>query len=136
MTQEEKELLLVALCGYLSHNIRVKIGDYSDYVIIGCNVKKGIVTVKITNDKARSKIDINCEYVKPYLRSMSSMTEEEQKEFVEFHCVTLCPIIIDTCLTIENEGNMLDWLNAHHFDWRGLIPMGLAIEVNDKNNPY
>jgi hypothetical protein len=29
-----------------------------------------------------------------------------------------------------------DWLNAHHFDYRGLIEKGLAIEVTEENNPY
>ena len=31
---------------------------------------------------------------------------------------------------------MTDWLNKHYFDYRGLIPMGLAIEVTKENNPY
>ena len=30
----------------------------------------------------------------------------------------------------------IDYLNANHYDYRGLIPMGLAIEVTDENNPY
>jgi hypothetical protein len=30
----------------------------------------------------------------------------------------------------------IDWLNAHRFDYRGLIPKGLAIEVTKENNPY
>lgn len=29
-----------------------------------------------------------------------------------------------------------DWLNAHHFDYRGLIEKDLAIEVTEENNPY
>ena len=65
----------------------------------------------------------------PYLRPMSSMTEEEQKEFVQFHCVTLCPVVIDEMLTLGNERDMFDWLNARHFDHRGLIEMGLALEA-------
>lgn len=30
----------------------------------------------------------------------------------------------------------IDWLNAHHFDYRGLIEKGLAIAVAEENNPY
>jgi len=30
----------------------------------------------------------------------------------------------------------IDWLNKNHFDYRGLIPLGLAIEVTKENNPY
>lgn len=57
------------------------------------------------------------------------MTEEEQKEFVEFHCVNLCRIIINEKLTLQDETKMFDWLNAHHFDYRGLIEKGLALEA-------
>ena len=35
-----------------------------------------------------------------------------------------------------NEIAKMDWLNEHHFDYRGLIDKGLAIEVTDDNNPY
>lgn len=37
------------------------------------------------------------------------------------------------CLTIENEGNMFDWLNAHHFDFHNLIGRGLAIDCTGLN---
>ena len=67
---------------------------------------------------------------RPYLRSMSSMTDKERAEKIG--------------LLWEFEGHInedvtykyQDWLNVHHFDYRGLIPMGLAIEVTEENNPY
>ena len=31
---------------------------------------------------------------------------------------------------------LIDWLNAHHFDYRGLIEKGLAIPVTEENNTY
>ena len=37
---------------------------------------------------------------------------------------------------LDNTFAVIDWLNAHHFDYRGLIPKGLAISVNKNNNPY
>ena len=55
------------------------------------------------------------EDVKPYLRPMSSMTEEEYQEFG-----------YDVLRYTPRE---LDWLNEHHFDYRGLIEKGLAIEA-------
>lgn len=67
---------------------------------------------------------------KPYLRSMSSMTEDEKKH----------------CFVLEHEGNIehpnsifyrsQDYLNSIHIDYRGLIEKGLAIEVTEENNPY
>lgn len=77
------------------------------------------------------------EFIKPYLRPMSSMTEEERLELsrltddkFKFYLYTAKPEIV--CYEKYNylEGlKVLDWLNAHHFDYRGLIPMGLALEA-------
>ena len=117
MKQEDKQLLLQDLCSRLPYKVMIQ--------SVGENKCLGLMDL----------VDIDT-LPKPYLRSMSSMTEEEQKEFVGFHCVTLCPIIMKDCLTIENEGNMFDWLNRHHFDYRNLIERGLAIKVTEENNPY
>ena len=59
-------------------------------------------------------IDGEC---KPYLRPMSSMTEEEEKEY---H---------DARSDYYDDLGTYDWLNAHHFDYRGLIEKGLALEA-------
>ena len=52
----------------------------------------------------------------PYLRPMSSMTEEESTEYSRFS------------LSRYNT-ECFDWLNKHHFDYRGLIKLGLALEA-------
>ena len=60
------------------------------------------------------------EYCKPYLRSMSSMTEEEENEYRAINCYEgLFP---------RNE-DALDYTLEHHLDFRGLISMGLALEA-------
>jgi len=64
------------------------------------------------------------EDIKPYLRPMSSMTEEEENEYY------------NTEVSSNIHSDRIDWLNAHHFDYRDLIEKGLAIEVTEKNNPY
>lgn len=76
-------------------------------------------------------------YIKPYLRPMSSMTEEEKKEYQ-----SLCEIHFDN----DADANFMvyyfdtfesfDWLNKNMFDYRDLIPKNLAIEVTEDNNPY
>ena len=64
----------------------------------------------------------------PYLRPMESMTEDERKEYVSLLEMCQCGDVY--------EYEVVDWLNAHHFDYRGLIEKGLAIEVTEENNPY
>ena len=71
--------------------------------------------------------------VKPYLRSMESMTEEEYEEYSKlWNLQDEFPTDAD----IRFKTDVFDWLNAHHFDYRGLIEKGLAIEVAKENNPY
>ena len=126
MTQEEKQLLLVDLCARLPYGV----------ICYNRSTESNFTLNEATDtDSDRPTFDYGygeLEVVEPYLRSMSSMTEEEQKEFVGFHCVKLCPIVIGEMLTLENETRMFDWLNAHHFDFRGLIEKGLALEALEK----
>ena len=63
--------------------------------------------------------------IKPYLRPMSSMTEEEKKEYCNLQDRFLCSSQYPVTDTYE----LFDWLNAHHFDYRGLIEKGLALEA-------
>jgi len=60
---------------------------------------------------------------------MSSMTDEERKDFYHNR------IQYDGDMFASESGD-IDWLNAHHFDYRGLIEKGLAIAVTEENNPY
>ena len=115
MTQEDKELLLKDLCARLPYGIKITNGIYT-------------ITLKVRIDTAPATLAqfINSEGLKYYLRPMSSMTKEEWLEFDQL---------------LEEKGSEefgfdVDWLNARHFDYRGLIPMGLAIEVTKDDNPY
>lgn len=64
--------------------------------------------------------------IKPYLRPMSTITKEEFDELNDTACLTLYP----NGKAFPN-GKDYDWLNAHHFDYRGLIEKGLALEAPD-----
>jgi hypothetical protein len=64
--------------------------------------------------------------IKPYLRPMSSMTEEEANEFE-----TISEGLFTNEAPEQIWGEVIDWLNAHHFDHRGLIERGLAIAVTE-----
>lgn len=131
MNQEDKQLLVLQdLCaripygvivhveshdGGVSHNFdNILMGVQKDYAIV--MRKNGIIT--------HFPIALGGS-VKPYLRSLSSMTPEENK--YRYH----------NFLGFEgNKLQYLDWLNSHHFDYRGLIEKGLAIAVTEYNNPY
>lgn len=139
MTQEDKQLVLQDLCARLPYKVIVDYGYNAFDVHNGNYVKHGskcILKCYLLDVFISPRQNEEGEYIKPYLRPLSSMTEEEQKEFVKFHCVNICPIVITEELTISNEAKMFEWLNEHHFDYRGLIDRGLAIEVTEDNNPY
>lgn len=123
MTQEDKKILLKDLCARLHCGVKFTFSGDSIYTMKGIDL---IVTDEgnweyVVTAKGIEPIEI--EYIKPYLRPMSSMTEEEE-------------IYYDTVYFTLNFYKKEDWLNEHHFDYRGLIPMGLALEVTKENNPY
>ncbi len=66
---------------------------------------------------------------KPYLRPMSSMTEEEENEFFQINFTGSDSDIYGKLFNVPYADEVINWLNAHHFDYRGLIPMGLALEA-------
>ena len=113
MTQEEKELLLTDLCARLPYDVCVHIRYKTGEPCYG----------KLTPRDIQWLIDSKIENIKPYLRPMSSMTEEEHKEYRILNDL----ITIDGALIIDVT--QIDWLNAHHFDYRGLIEKGLALEA-------
>ena len=135
MTQEDKQLLLTDLCARLPYGVKVRISNEID----GCSHAN---TTTLDTDNLHKYMLNGGYYMRglfyktpnfqllPYLRPMSSMTEEEKKEFQACHCVyELHPDFQPMMCNLANELNMFDWLNAHHFDYRGLIPMGLALEA-------
>ena len=69
---------------------------------------------------------------------MSSMTEEEKKELLQISnfdsdvddiCYDSICYIERTSIDITDIANFISWLNVHHFDYRGLIEKGLALEA-------
>ena len=138
MKQEEKELLLKDLCARLPYMPKLKI-TYQQQGIKGTdegNVSCDFIE-KIVNDLRNGVITD----MQIYLRPMSSMTEEEKEEFhklKQFSVTVVMPngvsLLKPTYIVdLEEDGDGLnhlyDWLNAHHFDYRGLIEKDLAIEA-------
>ena len=125
MTQEEKQLLLQDLCTRLPYRVMIK--SVGENKIVGLWDLKDVDNLPL-----------------PYLRPMSSMTEEERMEFTKlfdkWHDDELFDYIEEGAeFSIWKHKGIspvvFDWLNAHHFDYRGLIHMGIAIEApNDMYN--
>ena len=70
-------------------------------------------------------------YYLPYLRPMSSMTKEEKNEYRHMLGATLNSEGESIMFVYEEDFSLvIDWLNAHHFDYRGLIDKGLALEAS------
>ena len=152
MTQEDKQLLLKDLCARLPYSIwglhrgedlpLYVIDNSGAYMVLGYNAWFNLDTVPF----------------KPYLRPMSSMTEDELRDFakikfennsiweiVEFPNMECYKGFINVRCMNKNKGDTwifqvntrtpletyygIDWLNAHHFDYRGLIEKGLALEA-------
>lgn len=64
------------------------------------------------------------EFIKPYYRSMSSMTKEEESEY--YNLLNS----IDLNYVFPNAAHVvIDWLDQHMFDHRGLIGRGIAQEA-------
>ena len=110
MTQEEKQLLLKDLCARLLYGVNLHIEFYD----LQGDGKLASRDIKLTPSNIAYCFD-NSHWVsvKPYLRPMSSMTEEENKEF-------------GNCITIYDD---VDIMLSHHLDCRGLIEKGLALEA-------
>ena len=125
MVQEEKHTLLVDLCARLPYGV-ILYDEHckKDYKLISLDVN-----CFINYDIANS---IN--HIKPYLRPMSSMTDEEKEHLQSLHNI----------ITDENYGDgyspaawdaiseFNDYCNVHHLDNRGLIGKGLALEAPEQ----
>ena len=123
MTQEDKELLLKDLCARLPYNVICQVelkenGKYNSKVML----LSGIFTDEAYFTTKGGSIYSN-EY-KPYLFPMSSMTEEEKLMYEG--------LMIGTD-NISYMLDVIDWLNTYHFDYRGLIEKGLAIDATNLN---
>ena len=122
MTHEDKQLLLKDLCGMLPYKIKVNVPRNGSILTVYSIIDFNKVYLKVDDEALRGWSE-EVEEVKPYLRPMSSMTEEERKHFESKCCWGKWesgPII-----TLEAA----DWLNENHLDYRGLIEKGLALEA-------
>lgn len=124
MTQEDKDLLIKDLSARLTYGLICRVYTSKEYHF----------NWKLTPSSIEWFINnLGFFNLKPYLRPLSSMTEEENKEYTDIDNRSYsCP----KDYAHIPASDRIDWLNKHHFDYRGLIEKGLAIEVTEMDNPY
>lgn len=117
MTQEDKELLLKDLCARLPYGVKVQdeLGRINK-LVIGNN---DLIRLYYNDFSIYGEEKLSL----PYLFPLSSMTEEQKQEEYK-----ICKYYIN-----RYESNLIDFYNKNHFDYRGLIEKGLAINATGLN---
>ena len=128
MTREEKKLILKDLGGRLAFGVKCYITEVDATRILGAIQEDGENTLYDfweDDRKIQYMYQLCTSEFKPCLFPMSSMTEEQIKEFnsITQHCDTY---------TVKSI-RLIDFCNKHHLDWRGLIPKGLALDATGLN---
>lgn len=166
MTKEEKTLLTKVLCEQLPYNVKVhcKWFMYQEEtptedigVLVQISDKKALV--KRQNQTTSFYLNSCGCSILPYLRPLPSMTESEARGIAKLYHISDSELL-DVKVTVDGIGitlddnfcsyekefirfdeivasvEIFDYLNAKHFDIRGLLPNGLAIAAVGENNPY
>lgn len=139
MTKEDKNLLLIDLCARLPYNVKVCY-DNKVYTIDAFAGNSFIIS-ETPNTAAIITYPTD---IKPYLFPLSSMSESQKQEFLKSwillsrkdyrrYTEKYYYNFVGTESGFCPDGADIDWLNAHHFDYRGLINKGLAIDATNLN---
>lgn len=142
MTQNEKEMLFKDLSARLPYHVRCKIwlndGTTEEGLLDLEHNYGNVLQDAFYYNKIKD--------IKPYLFPISSVTEDQAKELFDLFNISIFDSIgkdyikINECTGITfflNRGfdvethldKLVDWLNANHFDYRGLIEKHLAIDA-------
>ena len=127
MTQEDRQILLKDLCERVPYGVKINENTQGDFTVIGLTMERVFTTCE--TEGCHNDFPIEC--VKPYLFPLSSMTEEQyDKLYIDSRVKNDSIDILDAP---ANDMDAIDWLNKNHFDYRGLIEKGLAIDATGLN---
>ena len=147
MTQEEKDLLFKDLGGRIMYDVKCSV--YEDTSV---HTLSGVLPNYVYKELYFRELDwkecdgfADVQYCKPYLFPLSSMIEEQKYDFY-------CRFIENDCdfddfkefyldngmwhkllTSLDDTEAIIDWFHKNHFDYRGLIPMGLANDATGLN---
>lgn len=121
MTQEDKQLLLKDICARLPYKVK---GVYARTDIKNLSICE--ITTHLYGEIEESFNGKEKYEFIPYLRPMSSMTDEEQRTLD-----SMCNGVemVSRLSGLKMFDKAFNWLNENHFDYRGLIEKGLAIDA-------
>jgi hypothetical protein len=123
MREEDKNLLMIDLCSRLPYGVKVEAETWLEDEGEFAYVPDKVYSINSDGYIVHGYDEVyEC---KPYLFPMSSMTEEQKEEFDRLYTYD--------ALIINPQWELIDWLNKNHFDYRGLIDKGLAIDATNKN---
>ena len=137
MTQEDKELLLKDLCSRLPYGVKILHEGWNfewdeelSTVEKVVGIDEDFIYTKVINthngeEYRDDKWPIDTFDDKLFLRPMSSMTEEQEKEYNNLNCYEV------GCFPHTEEA--IDYLIKNHFDYRNLINKNLAIDCTNLN---
>ena len=143
MNDKDKELLFIDLCGRIPYKVRMfeiePINDIqSNLTLLSITNKESVICITPSGGVIGSSIDA----FKPYLFPLSSMTEEQREEFLNIQTEER-QILLNALIEYKSGKydkipiiapyKQIEWLNKNHFDYRGLIEKGLAIDATNLN---
>ena len=132
MTQQDKDLLLRDLSARLPYKVICR-KEYNKIKPLGApSIEISSLTFLDYNNLNHNGF----KSFKPYLRPISSLTQEERDKFCDIGGVISHRPSDGKLYLVAYFPEALDYLNSIHADYRGLIEKGLAIEVTKENNPY
>lgn len=143
MTQEEKELLLRDLCARLPYGVHCRVLNLNKTIKEDNDIISGIVGDNIVTLKSDKNECYMYYQVKPYLRSISSMTDEEREEWTNLFNKQLLELEkysdkdaeeIAPQMFAMSHFSSINWLYSKHFNIS--LPKEAFIEVTEENNPY
>lgn len=141
MTQNQKDLLLKDISARLPYEVKVQLSYQIPLKLLSITVNG---SAWVTGDKGYP-FEIQWGDCKPYLFPLSSMTEDQKYDFYcrfvenEISFDDFKEFYLDRCMwnklmtSLDDIASVTDWFNKNKFDYRGLIPAGIAVDATSKN---
>lgn len=140
MTAEDKELLIRDICARLPYGLKAKYYDPEAERTTWDEINDVYNSTSYNHTEVGiGQYGLNVVEVKPYLFPLSSITDE-QKSYIngrwginEDFDFEIDPNWGEYFVDLYDAVDYINWLNENHFDYRGLIEKGLAIDATNKN---